>query len=385
MAKRIVLAPGECLFRQGDTAEHAYIIESGMIAITADRRGKSRAINTVGAGEMLGELALLDMGPRTATATAEVETELSVLTQAQLSERLNHADPVLALLVRQAMQHLRREIQDGSVLEAARRHPTIERMRMEAELADAVERQELEVWYQPIVDLDARAYAGFEALVRWRHPTRGLVSPVDFIPLAEESAIIVDIGAWVLQEATRALRHLDTIVPTPLFMSVNVSGRQLEHPGLLQQMRDALGEPALAPGRIRLEVTEGLLISSQTARDTLRACKQYGMALMLDDFGTGYSSLAYLNQLPFDGLKIDRSFAGKMTEEGDGKKLVRAIFGLAKDLQRSVVMEGVETPAQRDALRQLGGRLCQGYLFGRPVPLADAIDAIGRADQLPWG
>ena len=384
-ALRITLGPGEVLFEQGDRGDCAYVVEFGRIRISARRHGLETVLNEVGPGEMFGELALIDEGARTATAKAVGDAALTVITRQQIAERVSRADPVLGLLLREAMRHLRREIEDEPTPINAL-SPTIDRMRLEGELAAALEREELELWYQPVVDLTDRRIAGFEALLRWRHPTRGLIPPVDFIPLAEESGLIVSIGAWVLDEACRGLQRLESVSGDPrLFMCVNVSGRQLEATGFSGMVLNKLDEMQIAAGRLRLEVTEGLLITSAGARDALHYCKSAGAALLLDDFGTGYSSLAYLNQLPFDGIKIDRSFAAKLTEGGDGLKLVRAMLGLAESLGRGVVMEGVETGGQVAMLRELGCRLCQGYYFARPSTISEAERVFSVSESLPWG
>ncbi len=382
MSQRLYLAPGDCLFRQGDEGECAYIVESGRIRITATRRGTELTLNEMGPGEMLGELALLDAGPRTASAWAADEATLTVVTRSQIDERLARAEPVLRLLMRQAMRHLRREIQDSS-LPGESSPPMIERIRLETELAAGIDSGELELWYQPIVNLARREIEGFEALVRWRSPTRGLVPPGDFIPLAEETGLVVTLGNWVLHTACEALSRLGPVADGK-FVCVNVSGRQLERAGFAHGVRDTLAKTGIDAARLHLEVTEGVLIQSPVARATLHECKDIGVALLLDDFGTGYSSLAYLNQLPFDGIKIDRTFAAKMTEEGDGNKLVVAMLSLAQQLGRGVIMEGIETAEQRDALRRLGGNVCQGYFFCRPVPARELAEVLraGLGDKL---
>ncbi len=384
MSQHVHLVAGQPLFRQGDDGDDAYIIVRGRMRISAYRRGIESILNEVGPGEMLGELAIIDGAPRTATATAIEPTELWVVTNAQIAERISRADPVLALLIQQVIRHLRREIHES--VAPIDHSPTIERMRFEGELSEAGERNELVLWYQPIVDLKARRVAGFEALVRWQHPTRGLIFPGDFIPLAEESGLIVPIGAWVMRQGALALTAIDEAMGDgeERFMSVNVSGRQLEQPGFLEEVRGAISDAGLSAGRLHLEMTEGVLIQSSTARDTVRACTRIGVGLFLDDFGTGYSSLAYLNQLPFDALKIDHSFAMKLEEEGDGQKLILAILGLARTLGRGVVMEGLETKGQRDLYLSMGGSLGQGYLFGRPMPFEDAIALLRRSEELPW-
>ncbi|MSP56917.1 MAG: EAL domain-containing protein [Myxococcales bacterium] len=387
MATSVILAPGECLFRQGDAGRDGYIIVSGRVLITAERRGVVSVINDLGPGEMLGELAIIDGGPRTATATAQEPTELSKVTNSQIAERIARADPVLALLIRQVIRHLRREIYDFVIPPKETPSPTVERMRMEGELGWAVEREQLELWYQPILDLQDRRIAGFEALVRWRHPERGLVSPAEFIPLAEESGLIVPIGAWVMREGAKGLRTIEKSMADGQlrFMSVNVSGRQLEASGLLEDLRAAVEDAGIRPDQLHLELTEGVLIQNESARNVVPACKDYGVGLFLDDFGTGYSSLAYLHQMPFDALKIDHSFAKQLESEGAGLKLIRAIVGLANMLGHGVVMEGVETPAQRDAFRAMGGKLAQGYLFSKPRPMADLLTWLHGPDTVQWG
>ncbi len=387
MANRVILAAGECLFRQGEDGKDGFIIVHGKVRITAVRHGEEKEIGVLGPGEMVGELAIIDGGPRTATATAIELTELSQVTDGQLAERIAKADPVVSLLIRQVIRHLRREIHDFALPLEQQPNPTMERMRLEGELAWAVDRQELELWYQPIVDLESHTVAGFEGLVRWRHPTRGLVSPAEFIPLAEESGLIVPIGTWVMQEGARALKHIDDTLADgqSRFMSVNVSGLQLDATGFLEEAQQAVHSANIAPERFHLEMTEGILIQSLRARETVIACENYGFGLFLDDFGTGYSSLAYLNELPFDALKIDHSFARKLDDDGHGLKLIRAIVGLATTLGHGVVMEGVESARQRDVFRAMGGRLAQGYLFSKPRPMPDLLQLMRSTHTLPWG
>lgn len=384
MAQRILLPAGEFLFRQGEAGDCAYIVERGRIEIRGLRSGSEVLLNVLGPGVMLGELAVIDSGTRTASALAVEDTELIVVTREQLSDRIVRADPVLGLVVRQILGHLRREIHDPPPI-VPEETLTLDRMRLEGDLSGAVARGEFESWYQPVVDLEARSIAGFEALIRWRHPTRGLVSPATFVPLAEDSGLIVSIGHWMLQEACRALRRVDEVCGHDrTFMCVNVSCRQLEAPGYARQVAQVLTAEGVAPGRVHLEVTEGLLITSPAAREALHACKQVGVRLSLDDFGTGYSSLAYLNELPFDLIKIDRSFAPKLVGDGQGPKLVRAMLGLAELLDRGAITEGIETAEQRDALRALGGRLCQGFYFARPAPLPVALGLLAAPDALAY-
>jgi diguanylate cyclase (GGDEF)-like protein/PAS domain S-box-containing protein len=254
--------------------------------------------------------------------------------------------------------------------EEAMQAEALERLRLETSLRRAVERGELRLHYQPVVSLESGRIAGFEALVRWEHTRRGLILPGEFIPLAEESEVIVPLGGWVLREAARQLRGWQSRFPRtpPLFMQVNVSARQLSRPGLVEAVEEALRETELHPHTLRLEVTESAVMENTgAAAATLSRLKALGVPVHLDDFGTGYSSLSYLHRLPFDTLKIDRSFVSGGDGGESDRRFLRAIVDLAHDLGVDVVAEGVETPEQLDAVRALGCEYAQGYLFSRPV------------------
>jgi EAL domain-containing protein (putative c-di-GMP-specific phosphodiesterase class I) len=239
-------------------------------------------------------------------------------------------------------------------------------LRMENELRRAMERGELRVHYQPIVEISTGRTLGVEALVRWEHRERGLVPPGEFIPLAEETGLVVPLGRWVLDEACRAL----SVLPQPLTLSVNLSGRQLLQPEFCAQLRETLARCGLDPSRLRLELTESLLIGNGAAAvQALVNLRATGVRLCIDDFGTGYSSLSYLHELPIDALKIDRSFIAAMAEDERKIKIVSTILLLGKGLGIEVVAEGVETAQQAEALQKLGCDRAQGYFFARPSPL----------------
>ncbi|MGZ6141818.1 MAG: putative bifunctional diguanylate cyclase/phosphodiesterase [Myxococcales bacterium] len=239
-------------------------------------------------------------------------------------------------------------------------------LRLENELRRALERGELRVHYQPIVDLATGRAQGVEALVRWEHRERGLVPPSEFIPLAEETGLVVPLGRWVLDEACRAL----SVLPEPLTLSVNLSGRQLLMPDFGQELKAMLARSGLSPSRLKLELTESMLIGNGAAAiQALNSLRATGVRLCIDDFGTGYSSLSYLHELPIDSLKIDRSFVGAMAEDHRKVKIVQTILLLGKGLSIEVVAEGVETEQQAQILRRLGCERAQGYYFARPAPL----------------
>jgi len=254
----------------------------------------------------------------------------------------------------------------------------LDRLDLEADLRRALERRELEVHYQPLVRLDDGRIAELEALVRWRHPQRGLVSPGEFIGIAEETGLIVSIGEWVLATACAQARAWQAAYPTqlPLIMSVNVSARQLEHPTLVADVQRVLEETGLDPQTLRLEITESIAVADTPANQTtLWGLRDLGVRLAIDDFGTGNSALNYLRRFPFDTLKIDRSFVEDIGADARTTAMVRGMIAFAKSLGLNVTGEGIETPEQSAHLRAMGCDWGQGYLYARPVA-ADRIDAL---------
>ena len=251
---------------------------------------------------------------------------------------------------------------------------TMDRIDMENDLRRALERGELRLYYQPLVDLASDRIVGFEALVRWQHPVRGLVPPMAFIPLAEETGLIVPLGRWVLETACRQATRWHAARPggPKLLMSVNLSARQFVQPDLVDQVDAILAETGMDPTLLELEITESVVMDqSEVGIRTLSRLRDMGVRLVLDDFGTGYSSLSYLRHLPLDTIKIDRTFVSGLDGEAD-RSIVDAVIGLAHGLRISVVAEGIETEDQFEVLRAMGCDVGQGYLFARPLPAVDA-------------
>jgi EAL domain-containing protein (putative c-di-GMP-specific phosphodiesterase class I) len=234
--------------------------------------------------------------------------------------------------------------------------------------------EDLHVHYQPIVSLADGDVAGFEALMRWRHPVRGDVPPSEFIPIAEESGLIGAMGRWVLEQAAQQAvrwRGLAGAGAEPLAVSVNLSARQFAHGLLADEVADVLQRTGLEPERLKLEITESVLMDEAEASiDELHALKDLGVRLVLDDFGTGYSSLSYLDRFPIDGLKIDRSFVAAL-DTGGSSAIVDAIVSMAHSLDLFVTAEGAETAEQIEHLRRVGCGYAQGWYFGRPAPAAE--------------
>ncbi|MFC5511587.1 putative bifunctional diguanylate cyclase/phosphodiesterase [Massilia jejuensis] len=235
-------------------------------------------------------------------------------------------------------------------------------------LRRALERNEFLLHYQPQVDLHSGAIIGAEALIRWRHPELGLISPADFIPLAEESGLIVPIGAWVLREACRELGRWHA-AGHPVRMAINLSGRQLQEPGMVASVLSILDEAGIEAQAIVLELTESMLMDASSATiECLHLLKRAGIELALDDFGTGYSSMSYLKTLPIGSLKIDRSFVRDLPGDAEDAAITKAIIAMARSLRMNVVAEGIETEEQGRFLRENGCDKAQGYFYGRPLP-----------------
>jgi diguanylate cyclase (GGDEF)-like protein len=267
------------------------------------------------------------------------------------------------------------ELFDTSMLAAAE-----ERLLIESDLRRAIEREEFQLHYQPIVTLSDARLNGFEALVRWQHPLRGLVPPNGFIPVAEETGLIVPIGLWVLREACRQMRTWDSEFPecTNLIVNVNLSARQCLHPTLVSDVARVLAETGLEPERLKLEITESLVLEgSEEVIAILTALRGLGVQLGLDDFGMGYSALSYLQRLPVQTLKIDRAFVSNLQNAGN-VEIVRAILSLASGLSMNVTAEGVETADQAAQLKNLSCEFGQGYYFDRPLTHDRARDVLQK-------
>ena len=269
------------------------------------------------------------------------------------------------------------------IFRPAMRSRRSDRLSIETDLRHALERDEIKVFYQPIVRLEDRTIAGFEALLRWNHPRLGRLAPADFIPLAEETGLIVDLGVFAMDRSARELaawqQALD--VDPPIFVSVNVSSRQLLRHDLLADVKTVLTRCPVRRGTLKLELTESLVMENpEYAAQMLNRIRELGAGLSLDDFGTGYSSLAYLQRFPFDTIKIDKSFVHQ-TGKGSRPVILRSIVSLAHDLGMEVVAEGAETESDVIELMQLGCEFAQGFAFGQPITAAEARKLMGAVPE----
>jgi len=270
------------------------------------------------------------------------------------------------------------------VFRPALRERAVAELELLTDLSGAVARGEMYVVYQPIVELESQAICGVEALLRWQHPRRGVVGPLEFVPLAESSGAICEIGAWVLREACRQVVRWDGegLTAMPLHVGVNVSVRQLESPHFVAIVQAALADSGLPAERLTLELTEsGLVHSDRAVLKVFDVLRDLGVRLAIDDFGTGYSSLARLDGLPVGILKIDRTFLARLDETGSDSVL-RGLLGLARAMGIEALVEGVETAEQAAVMRRLGCRLAQGYFFDRPLEAGELADRLRGAAAL---
>ena len=374
---------GDIIFAEGDAPLGAYLIESGRIEISTMQFGERRVLGELGPGMLLGEMAVIDDSPRTATARALSDCQLTPIDSDQFAERLAAADPVVRALLMSQLTRYRSALATLTGDVSARSNVSLttgdahafDKIRLESELRAALERKELEVRLQPIEEIVSGYIAGYEALVRWQHPERGAVSPAEFIRLAEETSLIVPIGEYVLERVCDMLVELRRRGRKPLpFIAMNLSARQLEEPDLVERILAHLRRRDLPPDRLKLEITESLVLDHVRVADLLARCHAVGMHVALDDFGTGYSNLGPLLTLNFDQIKLDGSFV-KALGRPRGVAVVGVVVAMARALDCNLIAEGVETPEQREILHKLGCRYAQGWLVGRPMALADVLGA----------
>ncbi len=376
------------MFRQGDHGDCAYVIETGQLEVFRTRKGKRMVLALLGPGEVIGEMAVIDHGPRTASAIARKPTRLRTITRDVLETKVDAADPLVRVMLRLILQRYRSAV-DGKRSGGDRadnaRKAALSRLKFAQEIEQGIEREQFMLHYQPIVNLESMNIAGFEALVRWNHPTRGMVPPSEFVPVMEEGELIQRLGRWVLKSACAAAKRLNARVngADPLFVCVNLSGRELVNPTVIDNIQDALRAAAVSPRSLRVEITESALVSNlDFAVSVINKCRSMGVMVAVDDFGTGYSSLNYLRHFAVDTLKVDRSFVRPVHTDEDNRKILRTIRDLAHALNMTIVVEGVEDLSQMRMLRDLGLGHAQGYLFSRPAGENEA--AIMLDSVWPW-
>ena len=388
-------AAGDEIFRIGDEGRNAYMIESGEVEISNFQDGKEVVIATLGAGEIFGEMSMIDDAPRSASVRASQNTDVIVIQRSRYMSNLSSANPMMSLIIRVILNRFRetQHLLAGKVALDSGEDPSLTEIRelafsrisVEKNMRAALDNNEFEMHFQPIISLESGHIAGFEALMRWQQPDGTFVSPADFIPLAEETGFIVELGRWSLEVSLERHKTLtadfeEAFPGTPLpFMSVNVSGLQLSELSEIDRMAEIITGSGVNPANIKLEITETMMVENFAhATEALKRLKNLGTSIALDDFGTGYSSLSYLHQFPLDTIKIDRTFVVNMDKSKNSLRVVSGIARLAIAIETNIVAEGIEELAQMQKLKSLGCHYGQGFHMSKPLPFDDARAIIQR-------
>ncbi|MFK7840124.1 MAG: EAL domain-containing protein [Bdellovibrionales bacterium] len=390
---------GDIIMKQGDEGKSAYIIEVGRVEIILTKSdGSKQSIGTRGAGAMIGEMALIDNAPRTASIRAIEDCNLLEITQDDFSQRLNNADPILKMTIQVILTRYRDTLTRSGIMSASdscalaeameleyvQATSAVENIKIENDFKSALANGDISLHYQPLVNFQTDEIVGFEALMRWQHPELGFISPAQFIPVIEDSGFIVDASQWALKTSLEALKDIEMQSGhSDYFMSVNFSSHDFASDDFVDSVYEALSVTDVKPQNLHLEITERLLMGQpEQAKDTLEMCRKAGMHIAIDDFGTGYSSLSYLHYFPIDTLKIDQSFVNDMIKDKNVMTLVRSMVQLSQSMNMKTIAEGVETQEQVEALKELGCDIAQGYFYAKPMPKSDVINFLISRNQL---
>lgn len=394
-----VFSKGETIFKEGQTGDCAYLIESGQVELFVKTKEGSTPLSLLGAGEIFGEMSMLDGIRREASARAVSKVVLSVVSKEALSERIDEADPIVRLLINMLTKRTRQTLKVNKSISQNKKIKirktknnneeitdihlgvnVIEKIRYEKELHEALENNEFRIQFQPIVSIDNLSVVGFEALTRWNSPEHGLVRPDIFMGIAEETSLIVPLGHWITETACREFgliqKKMDEIIgkAPKFFCSINVSGRQMQDVKLFEILQKAAWINKLHPKQIKLEITERVFIDGTFVYDWISKCRKKGYSVALDDFGTGYSSLSALHKINVNNLKVDKSFVHAMEDDKNTAVIVKSIVDMAKGLKKSVIAEGIESVEQLKLLKKIGCKYGQGYYFSKPMGRDDVIE-----------
>ena len=419
--------PDENLFEEGDPGDCAYIIESGSVEVSLDKGGRKLVIATLGPGEVLGEMAIVDKFPRTATARAIEHTKVTAIPLDYVEQKIENADPTVRLFLLLIMERYRNllarfshvfegmspfqheaskevdatptmELRNvvGQYVEMQKRiniavsnppskpnktaigETTLQDTKIlvieEKRLKSALANDEFRLHFQPIVELASKKIVGCEALVRWLHPSGKLFPPSRFIAQAENTGLIIDLGYWIAEQTCRFQKRLLSEFQQSLFVSINLSIKQFEDQQLIPTLADIMDKTGVVREQIKFEITESLLVANpELASKSLDELKETGAKLAIDDFGTGYSSFSYLHRFPFDTLKVDRAFVSAMLRNEKSNEIIKTLVNLSHDLGMDVIAEGIETDREADLLQQYNAEYGQGFYFSRAVTEEELI------------
>lgn len=379
----------EAVFQAGDLGASAYVIEEGCVEVLRGEGDSQRRVTVLAEGAMFGEIALLDRQPRTATVRALVPTSLIRIDRSHVEELLRRSDPVVQYLVRLLLMRFRSS-HGVAVAQHSSEEPSpdlvqqdlhvrdlhtaaVRTLLLAQDLSDAIELGQLELFYQPLIAMDDRSVVGFESLIRWRHPTLGLVSPMEFVPLAEKTGLIHRIGQWVLQRSAADWAELRGLcrrtAESPPFISVNLSAPELAGPRIVDAIETCIAQHRMQASELRIELTETVIINNiELVSTALRRLRATGVGIALDDFGTGYAGLDYLQTLPFSCIKIDKTFVQQMNTSERSFYIVKSALELARSIGLTTVAEGIEDADIGLRLAELGCTYAQGFHYGRPMP-----------------
>jgi len=374
---------GDLIFNQGDLGDYAYLIESGKVEIYHTKKsGQIVHLAFLGEGELFGEMALFDSNVRSASTRAASDCNLLRIKKEQLFERVNASDKIVQLIIRVLMKRLQQSnltkageaaaISQVIRTEAVRHDKSdgdaLVKLKFENELNEAFIKNEFKIFHQPIVEMGSGKITGSEALIRWESPQKGLVSPGKFVDILENSAMIIPVGYWIIEQCFLNYKEIMSKNPGIDFsISINVSGRQFLHFDFITKLKELVEKHQVPAKQFKLEITERILLEGGGIIDILDKCAEMGFSISLDDFGTGFSSLQYLARMPISFIKIDRSFVMNIQKDEKTLAVVSSIIFLAKKLNIKIISEGIETATERQIMLDLGSEFGQGYLFAKPV------------------
>ncbi len=401
--KRKKFKAGEVIFREGDLRDDAFIIETGSVEIIRGYETDSpTSVAILKEGDLFGEMALIEPGLRSASVIAKEDMITYIISSSVLEDRLQGLDPIVMSIFSRLIEGYRfariEKDQTGITFNkflsdnydrvsniaalgnfSDRKNDALKELALEQEIRRALDHNHFKPYLQPIVSLADRKIIGFETLIRWHHPERGLIMPDEFIPVAERMGLIQAIDRKMLEMACDVIPKMYEAVQgkNMPFISVNLSGVNFEDDSMVAGISDVLKAAAVNPASIKLEITESAFIgNSDKAAKILEGLKELGVTIALDDFGVGYSSLGYLHKFAIDGIKIDKSFTKRARDNSRGMDIVEAIVNLAKTFDLGVIAEGIETQEDVEALTKIGCIEGQGYLFGKPLTVEEALSKL---------